>query len=609
MLPKAHEWFQKALELSGPEGPVQQFELKELLDKQVEWNAHSKIVNDGIASGKLPLVVAAPAVRTTIVDVVLGNLVRNLVIADPRRRAALPLFTGRRAPTVVGNHGRVAFDITSLLVLGWLGVLEKVFGLFDQIVVPANALQELFEGRRRIRQFQKSRFRRASHLRDLLVKKIKVIECSAATNKDELSEALGADLAALIRAAEKANGIVVRPAPVLGIVDGNQVERPLGDVSKYVADTHSLLKVLAEAGLVDERKESTAKRYLSVQDKGWETPAIPNRDRTIYLDDVGIAYLQALDLLDTVVNYFPDVYIASSTADEATSLGDTERRNEECVRTIDEIRGCIRKTFENGKLVFGARHQPGEEDEGKTSSTMNLLHDLSSTSLAVFDDRALNHEIFATDPKGSQTRVATTLDLLEELRGRKAIDGSEWLSLRHKLRTGGASLMPVTEEEIQLSVQRTTRFESAEFRAIRESISLARVKGLPRFPAEVPWFVTISMAMKNGVMKIWKSEEDFSRAANQASAILDVWPKPLDWMALWEGEPPQEWANAVFTSTTAGLALPVEIQNQAARDAYQKWLRQKVLEPLRARDPLLYQMIVGQVQKFVVSAASDDADD
>ena len=156
----AGEWFRKALDLSGEDGPIKRFELKDLLPQQIEWNERSKTVNEGISSGDVPLAIAAPALRTTVVDIVLRNLVRNAALNDPRRRAGIPLFSGARKPETVGGCKRLALDVTSLLVLGWLGLLPKVIAKYPELVISLGALQEIFDGQRRIRQFQRSRFRR-----------------------------------------------------------------------------------------------------------------------------------------------------------------------------------------------------------------------------------------------------------------------------------------------------------------------------------------------------------------------------------------------------------------------------------------------------------------
>jgi hypothetical protein len=83
--PEAHDWFRRALTLSGPEGPVQRFELKELLAQQTEWNEFTRKVNEAIARGDMPMSVAGPGLRTSVLDVVLRNFVRNNALADARK--------------------------------------------------------------------------------------------------------------------------------------------------------------------------------------------------------------------------------------------------------------------------------------------------------------------------------------------------------------------------------------------------------------------------------------------------------------------------------------------------------------------------------------------
>src|SRR5208337_664442 len=159
---EAHGWFRRALDLSGPDGPVKQFELKDLLSQQAEWSEHSRKIGDAVAGGEMPLLVAAPGLRATLVDVLLGNLVRNAAATDSRKRSAMTTFSGRRAaPVPVGAVQRLALDISAVMVLGWLDLLPSVLDAFPEIVVPAGTLSEMFEGRARIRRFQKSRLRRA----------------------------------------------------------------------------------------------------------------------------------------------------------------------------------------------------------------------------------------------------------------------------------------------------------------------------------------------------------------------------------------------------------------------------------------------------------------
>ncbi len=50
--PEANEWFRRALSLSGPDGPIQRFELKDLLAKQIEWNEFTRNVNQAVVRGR-----------------------------------------------------------------------------------------------------------------------------------------------------------------------------------------------------------------------------------------------------------------------------------------------------------------------------------------------------------------------------------------------------------------------------------------------------------------------------------------------------------------------------------------------------------------------------
>ena len=202
----AHDWFRRALDLSGPDGPVKQFELKDLLSQHAEWSEHTRAIGDAVAGGEMPLLVAAPGLRATLVDVLLGNLVRNAAATDSRKRSAMTTFSGRRgAPAPIGAAQRLALDISAVMVLGWLGLLPSVLDAFPEIVVPAGTLHEMFEGRARIRRFQKSRLRRAEQIRDLIAhKRLKVVR-STVNPQDALAREIGPELAGLIRAAQ-ANG-------------------------------------------------------------------------------------------------------------------------------------------------------------------------------------------------------------------------------------------------------------------------------------------------------------------------------------------------------------------------------------------------------------------
>ncbi len=607
--PEAGEWFRKALALSGPEGPVQSFELKDLLSQQTEWNEHTTNISQNLMRGDLPLVVTGPGLRTTVVDIILRNLVRNATLADGRRRTAVPLFTGRRMPQSVGAPASIALDITALLVLGWLGLLPKVLEAFPKVILPAGALIELFEGRKRIRQTQRTRLQKAVEVRDAIANgRIKVLRTPSLA-RDFLSAEIGIELAALLREAQATNGVVIRPAPVnkLGLE-----ERAEADTSAYAAclcDMHGLLKALADLNVLDEEAEGSAKRYFDLQDRAWPQPATPVPAHPVFLDGLALAYLQHTDLLQTFLRTFPSVYIHMSTQDEANVLIEYDQNVGEVLHIIDDIRNAIRQAHTVGRVVFGPRRADSDNEVDGLQSTFNLLTNFSSAEVAVFDDRGLNKEPFITDVTGQRARICSTLDLLEELAERGLLTEDQYRRLRYRLRAAGALVIPVNTDEIVAAAVRNRQNEAPEFRAIRDALELARIAEMPQFPAEMPWLLSYVHAVKTAIARIWTTETNEDRARILASQVLDLDPAPENWVARWNGQPPPNWIAAVRRALIGGLALPVDITDQSKVKAYQAWLEDALMADIRKLSPDAYQQVVNYLREFILTPWNDDATD
>ena len=270
--------------------------------------------------------------------------------------------------------------------------------------------------------------------------------------------------------------------------------------ASVLTDTHTLLRVLHEAGAVDQVTEETAKQYFAVQDKGWPAPPVPRSNQPLYLDSLSLIYLHTVGLLDAAVASFDDVYIDAGAEEDAFALIEHDRHAAEVLRVIDDIREAIQKACTGGKIVFGPRGSRADENVHTSAmSSIHLLGDLLGSDAVVFDDRALNKEPFATDLTGRRARIVTTLDIIEELSARGLLSAAERRKCRHRLRIGGACLVPLDAAEVKSAAQRNGEHLSPEFRAIRDSIDLPRMAEIPLFPAEIPWFMTINSAVKTAL--------------------------------------------------------------------------------------------------------------
>lgn len=401
-VPESHDWFRRALAHSGKKGPVQQFELKDIVPQQVEWNKRTADISERVNKAEVPLVIAAPGLRTTVVDMLLRNLVRNSSLEDARRKYVIPLFSGHRPPERVGLAvSSLGLDISGLLVLGWLGLLPKAFDAFKTIALPATILTELFNGRQRVQHVQKSRIKRARELEQAILRNRIKIARPLERAGDPLSDAVGPSLAALIQTAAESGGAVLRPGPV----HRPGLEQKPADVTAqlpHLVDMHALLKALVEKGAVNQTEEQTAKSYFDLQDKGLRGCAEPDPSKPLFIDELALIYLQATDLLDAVLKVFKDVRIEGASEDEALALIEHHQHVEDVLNIIDDIRNLIRSANASGKIQFGPRRNERGKRDDETPSTLHLLSDLTTVDAVVCDDRALNKENFAADVKGKR---------------------------------------------------------------------------------------------------------------------------------------------------------------------------------------------------------------
>ena len=265
---RAHEWFQKAVELSGPAGPVQQVKLQEIVNKTSGWNDRVENTNDLLAQGKIPLDVAARVLNRQPIELFLGVAKRNERTSDPKLQYPILAFPGTRGPNTLAGIRRIALDITSLYTLDHLGLLGKVISAFDQVRIAPSTLSSLFIDKQFIRFRQPSEVAKARHIKDLIAKKqLKLLKSERLSVAETASLDIDPDLHQLFNTARENKAIVVRSAPVFKLRSLLEETVDMSGFADCLTDTREVLRFLK--GKVTNSVAEGARTYLEQVDQGW----------------------------------------------------------------------------------------------------------------------------------------------------------------------------------------------------------------------------------------------------------------------------------------------------------------------------------------------------
>ena len=230
---------------------------------------------------------------------------------------------------------------------------------------------------------------------------------------------------------------------------------------------------------------------------------------------------------------------------------------------------------------------------------MALLRSGTRFDAIVADDRGLNRwnnweAAFGTAP------IATTLDLIDELRRRGAIQEADKLRARYTLRRANFQLLAVREDELLALARRAPVVEGSlqetpELRSIREDLALAIAKN-PLQAAEEPWVHGARIAILGAIKALWEKDSDtIEPRADWLLSILpelsDFAPRPLD-PAVWER------IREVAAMETASF-FNCGIAAVQALDRYKAWVRARIVVPLESADPERVERAVVSFQTFI----------
>ncbi|HVR09260.1 MAG TPA: hypothetical protein VMW75_14515 [Thermoanaerobaculia bacterium] len=596
--PEGSAWLSQALALSSDSGPIRRMDLATVVQ---EWlpaqRDHRRMMEERWLRGEIPLHFAAAQLDAPLAQLLIGFPRDNETLLDGRRRILLPIVSELRQPLSMQPEWVIGLDITSLLILAHLGLLDRVIAAFAKVILAPETLLILLNERNRVRFQQPARAAAAQALRGMLDERQLREAETPRGNIDDLAAEVGTDLAQLLQAAKESGGRVVRHLPIYKLRSLMTEPAALGEYERLICSTVDLEQVLFTLGHLDGTLHQRASAYLLSQDR----PSAAANDlsflsRPLYLDDVAVTFLQTSGVLPAMFAAGLDLRVHSSLRQDTSRLIATAQEGEQLAASLDQIRVVLRTGLDCGKIELLPRHDPSDEQQPwifeAAPTILQFREDSGSCDAVCIDDRFFNKGTTLTDRRERTVPVVCVLDLLGFLESLGTIAPPEGTALRHRLRRSGFVFLPLMPADLA-SVVGTAQWredggliESAELRGLRQS--LARLRALPQLHEPVKQ--DLASALLTTAVWVIRQLWDEPDLPTERAAQLSSWiwhhlaPVPDDWLT--GAARAAGLATEAFAQQVTLLLVPLSSSAPPPRpDAYLDWVEASVLDPLLPANP------------------------
>ena len=608
--PEITGWLHRAAELSGEDGPIQTVSLQEISKMQPEWKDQQKQTRKMLRNAEIPMFMAAQSLNRSLIEMILVPLLANLQEVDPRCRIPVYAFSGKRTPASVPFPDEIGLDASALLTLGGLELLDVLQSAPFKIRIPHSTLQWLFGERGRTAFHQPSRFQRAQNLQDMIVTGRVEVRTPSPMTDSRLSAKVGEELAAMIGEAEEISQkgsirdkYVVRSSPVhlVGSLMNEDVD--MSEHRALMVSCQGVVDKLQDMGRLTSVETKRTHAFLQLNEQRWPGEPKIEDGSILFLDSLSVDYFQTCKLLEKIAGAGFNIVVSEPLAAENQSLLALQRMSDQLERLIEEIREFLQDGIETGAIIVDPlRHKDGEQDEHNIDShpTSESLLLSEGCDVVVFDDRFINQHPNVGLTGGETKPILTSLELLSLCAATGYSDAERLQEATTKLRRGGFLFLEIDEEELfaEICVCKggdAGLRESAELRAIREAFLFPRLARVLRHEDELPWLDRSIITILKVYQRVWRSEGCLSDVKARAAWLMEL-ADVRGWLVTF----PHAQARYILHEgrvkhLMVQISLLFEVE-QERKEAFNKWIDEHLVTPLRREDPALFERLV-QVEK------------
>lgn len=619
-------WLQRAAALSGENGPIRAATVQEFADWKPKLDRMQSEVWMKLGRGEIPMFVAGPVLSRSLIEIMSYPFYVNMDETDPRRRSPVFAYSGRKRCAHLEPISKIAMDVSALLTLGSLNILDRTLEAFEEVHVSHSTLGWFFVERKKAKFHQPSRIGEASQIRDMLAEGTLEKLTRDGLRHNDLADQVGHELAQLVTEAENAQNeggprhLVVCPYPVTRAGSLMDEEADLTGHAKVLSSCASVVGELQRKGRITEPEERHARAYLKLHEKPWpDQPAIAD-GATLYMTNLATTYFQHLGLLEKlkVAGFRP--VVSPSVVSEVNQLISYGNTSDKIETAIERIRSVLRTGIANGKVKTDRRvssERPITPSDEPTQQSIPDHPTLGIISLArqydaiVIDDRHVSQQYPHITAESTVTPVFSSLDVIDKLTSAGSVTDEERMEYRTILRKAGYILVPVDVDELihhleSSSVENGKVMETAGLKAIRENLLLVRLSGCYLSVEEDDWLGSLFMTFREVLKELWRRDGDTSNVRIRSDWILHQ----LDirsWVQSSERESVEHVVIADHEAHVMSLLLlPIE-ELQELKEVYWDWLEKGILGQIKQESPELYLNLVERFRMHISSMVDEYA--
>lgn len=531
--------------------------------------------------------------------------------ADARKRVILPLFGARLEKSTLSSSGPIGFDITSILTLTTLGLLERALEVFKRVYLAPDTLRLLLAESRHMRFRQPSELHLAhSVLAAFRRSTLRPIEEEGKVPPDWLVQEVGPRLAQLLESAKTAHGHVITAFPVSRAGSLNEAIADLREYQSYVVSCQTYVDFLSQSGKVALSVAENATAKIALMDSGPKAQLpTASHGTPFYVDDVAIRYLHRSGILEAVTQAGLTLRCSSGLKDDHEQVEAEADERGGIVGTIDSARSTLRRALEAGRVSLIAERPRGEKlralRDGEAETLPTLLAFLQAghpVESLVIDDRYFTRTPGFHDELGKLIHTHSTLDVIDAMISEGYLSPAEGAHARHRLRLRGATYINVDGGELAglldaCGVDSSSLLqESYEVRTLRQSLTHACALDTGSVQ-DRQFLQSISTAPVDTIARSWETADV---AADRAVALtrwaFDGLGRPL-WTAVGNGQNnPRAAALEMAAVTISGLLLKATFWQRDRRMKFQELLDDELLQPAMYANSDLLGRIAAQIQ-------------